>query len=165
LDCINPYGTTCGNPYDGTKGVSFVEPVKVAETTVVATTETYDGPVTVSQLTVDSTNPSAPASANFFGPVTMPNTALDILWNGQRSGASIFGGQAQLFSLGSVMAAGATADVVCCTKPETEVHKVRLTAWIGGEKKLSVAVGIPTDKSQPPEVLDWTVCGRNGSCV
>ena len=165
LDCINPYGSSCGDPNDGSRLLSYVQPVRIDAVSVVATTDAYNGPVTTARLTVDSAGTSTAASANFFGPAIMPSTALDVYWNGTASGASLFGGSVQLFSLGSEMRAGATTDVVCCTRPETDMRKVRVTASIGGTSKLSVAVAIPTDPSREVEVLDWTVCGRNGSCA
>jgi hypothetical protein len=76
----------------------------------------------------------------------------------------LFGGELQLNSLGSLMAPTATADVVCCTAPETNIRKVRLTAWVGGEAKLSAVVALKFKEETAPVVLEWTVCGRNGNC-
>ena len=113
-----------------------------------------------SQLNIDAANGS---SANFFGPAYMQRTSLDIHWRGARTGASIFGGELQLHSLGSDMTATATSDVVCCTAPEVSVRKVRVTAWIGGEPQLSAVVALDRVGGQPA-VLEWAVCGRNGTC-
>lgn len=144
----------------GSPNCLFYDPVPLQFLGLVATTDTYAGPVVKSQLTIDSANG---ASANFFGPAYLKHTALDLHWNGARSGASLFGGEVQLFSLGSVMAANATADVVCCTAPEIASRKVRVTAWIDNRPKLSVVVELDRVGGRP-SVLDWSVCGRNDNC-
>ena len=155
------------------KGVCrYFPPVPIQYVGLVATSDSYSGPVIKSQLTVDSSAavpagvaPGGPASANFFGSAYLKNVALDLNWNGQASGASLFGGELQLNSLGSLMAPTATADVVCCTAPETNIRKVRVTASVGGEAKLSAVVALNRDApTAVPVVLEWTVCGRNGNC-
>lgn len=158
LDCLNPTGDTCQSL------VSYVRPVPTSHVALVATTNTYKGPVTKARLTVDSTSSGGGSSANLFGSAYLPHSALDVFWNGQHSGASIFGGELQLWSLGSQMAAGASGDVVCCTKPEVVDNKIRVTAHIDGRAVLSVVVKMATDGSAP-EVLEWTQCGRNGECT
>jgi hypothetical protein len=140
---------------------------------LVATSDSYSKPVK-SQLTIDSAaaipaavpagSTGGPASANFFGSAYLKNVDLDLNWNGKASGASLFGGELQLNSLGSLMAPTATADVVCCTAPETNIRKVRLTALVGGEAKLSAVVALNSKEKTAPVVLEWTVCGRNGNC-
>ena len=145
-------------------------PVPIQDVRLVATSDSYSK-VTKSQLTIDSAaavpagvTTGGPASANFFGSAYLKNVALDLNWNGQASRASLFGGELQLNSLGSLMAPTATADVVCCTAPETNIRKVRLTAWVGGEAKLSAVVALKFKEETAPVVLEWTVCGRNGNC-
>ena len=156
-------------------GCFYFPPVPIQYVGLVPTSDSYSGPVIKSQLTIDSAAaiPAAvpaggtggPASANFFGSAYLKNVALDLNWNGKASGASLFGGELQLNSLGSLMKAGATADVVCCTAPETNIRKVRLTASVGGEAKLSAVVALNRDApTAVPVVLEWTVCGRNGNC-
>ncbi|MEX0768958.1 MAG: hypothetical protein WD029_10845 [Microthrixaceae bacterium] len=148
-------------------------PLPIVKVGLAATTDSYSGPVIKSQLTIDSAaavpasgGTGGPASANFFGSAYLKNVALDLNWNGQASGASLFGGELQLNSLGSLMASGATTDVVCCSAPETNIRKVRVTATIGGVPKLSAVVAINRDlPSAAPVVLEWTVCGRNGDCT
>jgi len=150
---------------------TYFQPVGVQYVGLVATSDSYAGPVIQSRLTVDSAGVASlgagggPASANFFGSAYLKNMGLDIHWNGQGSGASLFGGELQLNSLGSSMLPGATTDVVCCTKPETNIRKVRVTASVGGEAKLSAVVALNRDAPTAiPVVLEWTVCGRNGNC-
>jgi len=150
---------------------TYFQPVGIQYVGVVATTDSYLGPVIKSELTVDAaaavpTGPTGgPASANFFGSAYLNNVALDLHWNGQASGASLFGGELQLNSLGSLMAPGASADVVCCSAPETNVRKLRVTASVNGVPKLSAVVAINRDlPSAVPVVLEWTVCGKNGDC-
>jgi hypothetical protein len=166
LDCIDP-----GGPPNFL--CTYLQPVPIQYVGLVATS--YSGPVIKSQLTVDSAAgiPAAvpagvttggPASANFFGSADLKNVALDLNWNGKASGASLFGGELQLYSLGSLMKATATADVVCCTAPETSIRKVRLTALVDGEAKLSAVVALNSKEKTAPVVLEWTVCGRNGNC-
>jgi type II secretory pathway pseudopilin PulG len=153
---------------------SFDLPAPIQYVGLVATSDSYSK-VIKSQLTIDSAAPipvavaaggstGGPASANFFGSADLKNVALDLNWNGKASGASLFGGELQLNSLGSLMKAKATADVVCCTAPETNIRKVRLTAWVGGEAKLSAVVALNSKEKTAPVVLEWTVCGRNGNC-
>jgi hypothetical protein len=145
--------------------------VPIQDVRLVATSDSYSK-VTKSQLTIDSAaavpagvTTGGPASANFFGSAYLKNVALDLNWNGQASRASLFGGELQLNSLGSLMAPTATADVVCCTAPETNIRKVRLTASVGNEAKLSAVVALNRDlPTAAPVVLEWTVCGRNGNC-
>lgn len=153
LDCIAVNGTC-----------TYFQPVGLQYAGLVATSSTYDGPVTQAEVHVDANASGAGSSANFFGPAYLPHSSLDIYWNGEPSGASIFGGELQLHSLGSVMASGAAADVVCCTRPEVDERIVVLTAWIGTEKRLAVTVRIPGDPSRAATVLDWTECGRSGEC-
>ncbi len=148
----------------------YLQPVPIQYVGLVATSDSYSK-VTKSQLTIDSASaipaggaPGGPASANFFGSAYLKNVALDLNWNGKASGASLFGGELQLNSLGSLMKATATADVVCCTAPETNIRKVRLTAFVDGEAKLSAVVALNSKEETPPAVLEWTVCGRNGNC-
>lgn len=93
----------------------------------------------------------------------MPHSALDIFWAGKQSGMSLFGGELQLWSMGSQMTATAETDVVCCTKPEVSSHKIRLTAHVAGRPVVSAVAILATDKSRP-EILEWTQCGRNGTC-
>ena len=165
LDCAIPSGPP---NYQCT----YFQPVGIQYVGLVATTDSYSGPVLQSELTVDSGgavsadgSTGGPASANFFGSAYLKNVALDLHWNGQASGASLFGGELQLNSLGSLMAPTATADVVCCTAPETNIRKVRVTASVGGEAKLSAVVALNRDApTAVPVVLEWTVCGRNGNC-
>ncbi|CAB4912949.1 unannotated protein [freshwater metagenome] len=165
LDCAIPSGPP---NYQCT----YFQPVGTQYVGLVATSDSYSGPVIKSQLTVDSDAAipaggatGGPASANFFGAAYLKNVALDLHWNGKASGASLFGGELQLNSLGSLMAPGATADVVCCTEPESNIRKVRLTASVGGEAKLSAVVALNRDApTAVPVVLEWTVCGRNGNC-
>ena len=150
----------------------YFPPVPIQYVGLVATSDSYSGPVIKSQLTIDSAAavpagvaPGGPASANFFGSAYLKNVALDLNWNGQASGASLFGGELQLNSLGSLMKATATTDVVCCTAPETNIRKVRLTASVDNEAKLSAVVALNRDlPTAAPVVLEWTVCGRNGNC-
>ncbi|KLR61427.1 hypothetical protein IMCC26207_108268 [Actinobacteria bacterium IMCC26207] len=164
LDCAIPSGPP---NYQCT----YFQPVGIQYVGLVATSDSYSGPVLRSELTVDSAGvvsggtTGGPASANFFGSAYLKNVALDLHWNGQASGASLFGGELQLNSLGSLMAPTATADVVCCTAPETNIRKVRVTASVGGEAKLSAVVALNRDApTAVPVVLEWTVCGRNGNC-
>jgi hypothetical protein len=165
LDCAIPSGPP---NYQCT----YFQPVGIQYVGLVATSDSYSGPVLRSELTVDSAAAvpvggatGGPASANFFGSAYLKNVALDLHWNGQASGASLFGGELQLNSLGSLIADGATADVVCCTAPETNIRKVRVTASVGGEAKLSAVVALNRDApTAVPVVLEWTVCGRNGNC-
>lgn len=168
LDCAIPTGPP---NYQCT----YFQPVGTQYVGLVATSDSYSGPVIQSELTIDSaavvpadgaaTTAGGPASANFFGTTYLKNVALDLHWNGKASGASLFGGELQLNSLGSLIAPGATADVVCCTAPETNIRKVRVTASVGGEAKLSAVVALNRDApSAVPVVLEWTVCGRNGNC-
>ena len=165
LDCAIPTGPP---NYQCT----YFQPVGTQYVGLVATSDAYSGPVLRSELTVDSGgvvpvggSTGGPASASFFGSAYLKNVALDLNWNGKASGASLFGGELQLNSLGSLMAPGATTDVVCCTAPETNIRKVRLTASVGGEAKLSAVVALNRDlPTAAPVVLEWTVCGRNGNC-
>jgi hypothetical protein len=146
-------------------------PAPIQYVGLVATSDSYSK-VIRSQLTIDSAaavpasgGAGGPASANFFGSAYLKNVALDLNWNGQASGASLFGGALQLNSLGSLMKATATTDVVCCTAPETNIRKVRLTASVDNEAKLSAVVALNRDlPTAAPVVLEWTVCGRNGNC-
>ncbi len=158
LDCLNPTGSTCQSL------VSYVRPVPTSFVGLAATTNTYKGPVTKARLTVNATPSGGGSSANFFGSAYLPHSGLDILWTGKQSGASIVGGEMQLWSLGSQMSPGASSDVVCCTKPEIEDRKVRVTAHIDGRPILSIVVKLASDGSAP-EVLEWTQCGRNGDCT
>ena len=146
-----PAQNRCGGPEQP-------QPQSVA---LMYTTDTYTGPVVQSRLTIDAANGT---SANFFGPAYLKRTALDLHWNGAASGASIFGGEVQLHSLGSVAAVGATTDVVCCTAPEIATRKVRVTSWIDGRPKLTVVAALDRVGGLP-SILDWTVCGRNGTCA
>jgi type II secretory pathway pseudopilin PulG len=163
LDCIEPGPS----PF---YFCDYLQPVPIQYVGLVATSDSYSK-VTKSQLTIDSAaavsgggSTGGPASANFFGSAYLKNVALDLNWNGQASGASLFGGELQLNSLGSLMAPTATADVVCCTAPETNIRKVRLTALVDGEAKLSAVVALNSKEKTAPVVLEWTVCGRNGNC-
>ncbi|MHB1139541.1 MAG: hypothetical protein ACYC2O_11335 [Microthrixaceae bacterium] len=144
----------------GSPNCLFYDPVPLQFLGLVATTDTYTGPVVQSRLTIDSANG---ASANFFGPAYLKRMALDLHWDGVASGASIFGGEVQLHSLGSTAVPGATTDVVCCTAPEISSRKVRVTSWIDGEPKLTVVAALDRVGGMP-SILDWTVCGRNGTC-
>ncbi|MCB1256395.1 MAG: hypothetical protein KDB26_04775 [Microthrixaceae bacterium] len=159
LNCLWPVGDECG----GFLLPSYVQPVAIQYVGLMATTDSYKGPVTKSQIRVDSTASGSGSSANFFGSAMLPHTSLDIFWSGKSSKMSLFGGELQLWSLGSRMSAGAEADVVCCTKPEVTSHKVRLTAYVGGRPVLSAVAILAPDRSRP-EVLEWTQCGRNGAC-
>lgn len=142
---------------------AFVRPVPIHYVGLTATTSSYKGAVTQSVLTVNSTETGAGSSANFFGAGHLPNSSLDLLWNGRASGRSIFGGELQLNSLGSRMEPVAQADVVCCTKPELSAFEVRLTAHVAGRPVLSVVAVLAPDRDMP-EILEWTQCGRNGTC-
>jgi hypothetical protein len=143
----------CGGP----------EQPKVQHVALMLTTDHYEGPVVRSELHVDAPASGAGSSANFFGAAYLQRTALDVYWDGQRSGASIFGGELQLHSLGSQVASGATVDVLCCTKPEVDVRRVKVVAWVGGSARLTATVQLDRVTSAV-SVLDWTVCRRNGSC-
>lgn len=159
LDCLWPDGAQCGGPLLP----SYVQPVAIQYVGVMATTDSYKGPITKSQLRVDATATGAGSSANFFGSALMPRSSLDIFWSGPASKMSLFGGELQLWSLGSRMSSGAESDVVCCTKPEVTSHKVRLTANIAGRPVLSVVAVLAADRSRP-QILEWTRCGRDGAC-
>ncbi len=159
LDCVWPVGGQCGDTWLP----SYLQPVAIQHVGLMATTDAYKGPVTKSQLKVDSTASGSGSSANFFGAAFMPHTALDIFWAGKQSGMSLIGGELQLWSMGSQMTASAETDVVCCTKPEVSSHKIRLTAHVAGRPVVSAVAILATDKSRP-EILEWTQCGRNGTC-
>lgn len=142
---------------------AFVRPVPIHYVGLTATTNSYDGPITQSVLTVDSSATGPGSSANFFGAGHLPNSALDLFWDGRASGLSIFGGELQVDSLGSRMRPAAHADVVCCTKPELSSSEVRLTAYVAGRAVLSVVAVLAPDRDMP-QILEWTQCGRNGAC-
>lgn len=143
---------------------TFFQPVAVQHAGLVATSDSYNGPVTHAQVTVDATASGTGSSANFFGPAYLPNSSLDIAWDGTASGASMFGGELQLFSLGSVIASDASADVVCCTLPGGDSRRVELTAWIGDEPRLVVRADIPRTPTQAPKILEWRDCRPAGAC-
>ena len=46
----------------------------------------------------------------------------------------------------------------------SNIRKVRLTALVDGEAKLSAVVALNSKEKTAPVVLEWTVCGRNGNC-
>jgi len=138
----------------------FIEPVAIQQVALNATSNSFTGDVTEARISVDS---AGGRSANFFGPAHLPHSSLDIFWTGTASGASIFGGDVQLHSLGSRMAAGASADVVCCTAASAEVRRVTLTAQIDGRPRVSATVSI-NRTTGALEVLEWVRCGRNGAC-
>ncbi|HTO01657.1 MAG TPA: hypothetical protein VL068_13390 [Microthrixaceae bacterium] len=158
LNCLDPAGGSCGSV------LSYIRPIPISHVGIVATTNSYKGPVTKSRLTINSAATGPGSSANFFGSAYLPHSALDIFWNGRNSGASIIGGELQLWSLGSRMAAGSSSDVVCCTKPEIEDRKIRVTAHIDGRPVLSVVAKMAATGGAP-EILEWTQCGRNGTCT
>jgi hypothetical protein len=143
---------------------TYFQPVAVQHAGLIATSESYNGPVTQAQITVDADPTGEGSSANFFGPAYLPRSSLDIRWNGTASGASIFGGELQLHSLASVMASGAAADVVCCTRPGVDSRKVELTAWIGGAPRLVVSADIPRATAEAPRILQWRECRPRGGC-
>lgn len=153
LDCYGEEYGLCG----------VVRPVPIQYVGLVATSNSYKGDVTRSALTIDSTDGGAGSSANFFGAGHMPNSSLDLYWNGAPSGATLFGGELQLSSLGSRMLPDARADIVCCTRPDTSAYEVRLTAHVAGRPVISVVAMLAPDRGMP-EILEWTQCGRNGAC-
>lgn len=98
----------------------------------------YTKPRSPSVMTIGD-GPSSDSSFNVFGQVSMPRNDLNVAWNGPAprdpSGESVAigGGNMILRSLGSYVAPGGEAGVICCSPTRPAERIVELTATLDGE--------------------------------
>lgn len=133
----------------------YSQPVALQQVALAATTDTYEGPVSTSELTIDA---AAASTFNVFGTTFLPRTAVDLHWNGRSTSTSIFGGELIAHSLGSTVGSGAVAGEVCCSAPILGDREVRLIARVDGNARISTTIRI--DQTGGVEVLDWVICRR-----
>ncbi len=114
--------------------------------------------------------PSDNSSFNIFGQVSMPRNDLNVRWNGpvpvDAAGepSAIGGGNMILSGLGSYVAPGAEAGVICCSPTKPAERIVDLTATVpdpvGGTKVVGTARVVISDVGGPGAGLtieEWSI--------
>ncbi|MCB1256398.1 MAG: hypothetical protein KDB26_04790 [Microthrixaceae bacterium] len=139
-----------------------VRPPGIDRIAVYASTDSYLGAPSNSQIAIDAAAPAPRKMFRSFGQAWLPLTDLDIHWQGDGGTATLFSNDLVLHGLGSDMTSGATTAFVCCGKPDT--REVRLRARIDGRSRLVATVRYTdvTDEPTPVykpgsavNVLDW----------
>ena len=126
------------------------------------TTGEYTRPRSPMVTTVDT---SAGSSLNVFGQVSMPRNDLNIRWNGpspvdaEGESVAIGGGNMILSALGSYVAPGGEAGVVCCSPTRPAERIVDLVATIDGniEGRARVVVSDVGGPGSGLRIEDWEI--------
>ena len=128
----------------------------------------YTKPRSPAVMTIGD-GPSDDSSFNIFGQVSMPRNDLNVRWNGPAptddSGepVAIGGGNMILASLGSYVAPGGEAGVICCSPTKPAERIVELTATVpdsGGPRVVGTARVVINDVGGPGSGLrveDWSL--------
>jgi hypothetical protein len=153
-------------------GIIRPSPPDIDHIGVVATTDSYFGPTTLSQVNINATTSAAGSSFNTLGSVLMPRSDLDVFWRGPvTTGRSVIGGDLVLNGLGSRMDAGAEMGSLCCSNFRPGSRTVEFTATVDGNDLLKVTVLFTDiDPAAPSvyapgyqvDVLDWATCDATG---
>ena len=114
---------------------------------------------------VTTVDTSAGSSLNVFGQVSMPRNDLNIRWNGpspvdaEGESVAIGGGNMILSALGSYVAPGGEAGVVCCSPTRPAERIVDLVATIDGniEGRARVVVSDVGGPGSGLRIEDWEI--------
>jgi hypothetical protein len=109
-----------------------------AVTLLTVTDGAYTGPAAPYLLSQDAGEPGSASgtSANVFGPVSIPRGTLNVVWAGRPperadgAAAPVLGGRTVVGAVGSRVAAGGRAGVLCCTGTRPAERVVALSAAV-----------------------------------
>ncbi len=137
-----------------------LRPPDIQHIRLTTVTDTYSGRPPTSTVTVDAGTGPSRATFNVAGSAWIPFGDLDIRWNGDATGAPLFGGDLVVHGLGSRMDSSGQMGVVCCSPPDART--VDLVAPIDGVER-PIERKTPTSVSKLPGTRPTSLGGGRGA--